>query len=84
MFTSTGALSNYGIGYVDDPVAKTVTAQVAVFGDANLDGTVNLLDLTALANHWKQTGYWAQGDFNYDGTVNLLDLTSWLRIGRNR
>ena len=45
-----------------------------LYGDANLDGTVNLLDLATLGQHWKQTGYWADGDFNYDGVVNLLDL----------
>ena len=75
MYTSTGSALGYGIGYVDDPVAMTVTAQVAVYGDTNLDGTVNILDLAALGQNWKQTGkHWADGDFNYDGTVNLLDL----------
>ena len=75
MFTSTGSALGYGIGYADDPVAMTVTAQVAVYGDANLDGTVNILDLAALGQNWKQTGkHWADGDFNYDGVVNLLDL----------
>ena len=75
MYTSTGSALGYGIGYSDNTTAKTVTAQVAVYGDANLDGTVNILDLAALGQNWKQTGrHWADGDFNYDGTVNLLDL----------
>ena len=52
-----------------------VTVKPAVFGDANLDGTVNILDLAALGQNWKQTGkHWADGDFNYDGVVNILDL----------
>ena len=73
MYTSTGSALGYGIGYADSGTA--VTAQVAVYGDANLDGTVNILDLAALGANWKQTGkHWADGDFNYDGTVNLLDL----------
>jgi hypothetical protein len=44
-------------------------------GDANLDGTVNLLDFNALAAHFGQSGVnWLAGDFSGDGTVNLLDF----------
>ncbi len=45
-------------------------------GDANLDGVVNVLDLGALANHYKTAGphHWTDGDFNEDGDVNILDL----------
>jgi hypothetical protein len=46
------------------------------FGDANLDGHVDLADLGALLAHYGQTGdlTWYDGDFNGDGTVNLSDL----------
>ncbi len=45
-------------------------------GDANLDATVNVLDLGALANHYGEPseGNWLVGDFNGDGEVNVLDL----------
>jgi len=44
-------------------------------GDANGDGCVDDLDLTALAVHWQQaTNLWEHGDFNGDGIVNDLDF----------
>ncbi len=45
------------------------------FGDAKLDGNVDVLDLAALANNFgKPDPAWAQGDFNGDGLVDVLDL----------
>jgi hypothetical protein len=44
-------------------------------GDANLDGTVDFLDLAALAQNYNMVGTTpAQGDFNYDGNVDFYDL----------
>ena len=45
-------------------------------GDANADGSVDLNDLIALANHYGDSAgaLWSTGDFNYDGAVNLNDL----------
>ncbi|HEY7115320.1 MAG TPA: dockerin type I domain-containing protein [Tepidisphaeraceae bacterium] len=44
-------------------------------GDANLDGTVDFLDLAALAQNYNGVGTApAQGDFNYDGRVDFYDL----------
>ena len=47
-----------------------------LYGDINLDGTVNVQDLAILAaNYRKQvTGGWLQGDFNNDGVVDVQDL----------
>ena len=61
-----------GLVYVDmGPIA------VAIPGDANGDGCVDDLDLTALAVHWQQaTDLWEDGDFNGDGIVDDLDLTA--------
>ena len=46
-----------------------------VRGDANLDWTVDYLDLGALATCYGMTAAaWSQGDFNADGQVDYLDL----------
>ena len=44
------------------------------FGDFNLDGTVSLLDLGILGDHYDMLGGWASGDANGDSIVVLLDL----------
>ena len=45
-------------------------------GDANLDGTVDINDLTIVLAHYNQTGMgWTQGEFTGDGTVDINDLT---------
>ena len=45
-------------------------------GDANMDWTVNVADLTLLLSNYNKTGMvWANGDFTSDGTVNVADLT---------
>ncbi len=65
----------HGLGWIDDPDAKELTVLYAFYGDANLDNSVNLLDLAELGANWHGVGKsWEQGDFNYDGVVNLLDL----------
>ena len=54
-----------------------VSQAVALPGDANGDGCVDDLDLTALAVHWQQsTNLWKDGDFDGNGIVNDLDLTA--------
>jgi hypothetical protein len=48
---------------------------VAVTGDANLDGRVDVGDLGILAAHWQRTEVrWGQGDFTHDGRVDAGDL----------
>ncbi|QDU70824.1 pentapeptide repeat-containing protein [Mucisphaera calidilacus] len=46
-------------------------------GDANLDNTVDLLDLAILADSFNTSddAYWWTGDFNEDLAVDLLDLS---------
>ena len=47
----------------------------ALPGDANLDGRVDVNDLTIVLTHFDQTGmFWGQGDFNGDGKVDVNDL----------
>jgi hypothetical protein len=45
------------------------------YGDADLNGLVNLSDFNRLAANFGASGaVWTQGDFNYDGLVNLSDF----------
>ena len=76
MYTSTGSVHGYGLSYVDDATAHTVTVQQALYGDATLDGGVTVEDLTKLLSNLGQSNaVWTQGDFNYDGSVTVEDLT---------
>jgi hypothetical protein len=58
---------------VDD---TSVVLRYTRYGDADLDGLVNLNDFNRLAASFGLTGdaLWTQGDFNYDGIVNLQDF----------
>ena len=48
----------------------------ALPGDANLDGRVDINDLTIVLANYNQTGMtWTQGEFTGDGTVDINDLT---------
>jgi autotransporter-associated beta strand protein len=44
------------------------------YGDANLDGLVNLADFNRLAAGFGSGTRWDQGDFDYNGIVNLADF----------
>jgi hypothetical protein len=69
---SSGLLQSFH-GVTVGPTA--VLVDVALLGDANLDGSVNLRDFNKLAGNFGQSGRtWHQGDFNYDGNVNLQDF----------
>ena len=47
-----------------------------LMGDANMDGKVDINDLTVLTNYNQSTGMvWTTGDFNGDGKVDINDLT---------
>jgi len=62
------------VSYAGDEVTVTLYDQLP--GDANLDGSVSLIDLSALGAHWLETGAdWFEGDFNFDGQVSLVDLS---------
>lgn len=71
--SSLADANHFGLGYVVRDEGQVV--HLTRFGDANLDGLVNLLDFNALAANFNGTfKYWWQGDFNYDGLVNLADF----------
>lgn len=65
--------SNEANGYLD--LGNSVEIKYTLFGDTNLDGTVDFTDFMHMSQHFTQTGVgWAQGDFNYDGVVNADDF----------
>jgi hypothetical protein len=55
--------------------ASSILIRYSRYGDADLNGTVNLADFNRLAAHFGSTdAFWSEGDFNYDGVVNLQDF----------
>jgi probable HAF family extracellular repeat protein len=57
-------------GFLLTPVPTTL------FGDAVLNGTVDINDLTIVLANYGQTGMtWTQGEFTGSGTVDINDLT---------
>ena len=79
-----GALT-LGSGAAGQPVAGQYAVQLdsagdgvetVLFGDANLDGNVDINDLTVVLANYGQTGMtWTQGEFTGSGTVDINDLT---------
>jgi hypothetical protein len=53
---------------------SAVLARYTRYGDANLDGQVNLADFNRLAAGFGTGTRWDQGDFDYNGIVNLADF----------
>ncbi len=75
-FQSTTATTANTLGWKADTINKLITVEYTLYGDANVDGSVNLSDLGFLGDNYGATSgaTWAMGDFNYDGKVNLSDL----------
>ena len=86
--SSNANATQLGVGYGEASALTSVPAvfgtvdstavllRLTRYGDANLDGQVNLQDFNRLASNFGLTGsgLWTQGDFNYDGNVNLQDF----------
>ena len=69
--------ATHGLGWADN--GSNMTVMYTLYGDTNLDGTVNGADLNTVLSNFNKTGMtWSQGDFNYDGTVNGADLNTVL------
>ncbi|WP_428389338.1 beta strand repeat-containing protein [Mucisphaera sp.] len=64
-----------GAGLAVTYTSTSILVTAALLGDANLDGTVDLIDLSALASNFGATAGWAGGSFNGDNTVDLIDLS---------
>lgn len=72
---SSSADGTRGLGYADDTVNHMFTVQSALYGDANLDATVDFNDLVIIAQNYNGTGKtWSQGDSTYDSNVDFNDL----------
>jgi len=77
---NSGTAGKYAVGYADHTEISAIpTGNVEVVytlaGDANLDGSVDILDYQQMAPHYDEAGAydWSQGDFNHDGQVDILD-----------
>ena len=72
---SSTADANHGLGWSDNGVSQ-ITIAYTLYGDAILDGKVDINDLTIVLSNYGKTGMtWSKGDFNYDGKVDINDLT---------
>lgn len=60
-------------------VGTAIQAEV-VLGDVNLDGAVNLLDISPFVDVIQGGTYQCEADINQDGLVNLLDVGAMVNI----
>jgi hypothetical protein len=82
--STAGASSlTYGVAFADsnDSVVGGLTSDqaeiaYALYGDCNLDGSVNGEDFLILATNFNEVAPqgWEDGDFNYESTVNASDF----------
>ncbi len=79
--TSSAVANQTGLGWKDDAASQSILVKYTYYGDANLDGQVDISDLGALATAWQTSAVWSQGDFDYSGFVDISDLgklaTNW-------
>ena len=58
-----------------NPGGTSILLSYTLLGDADINGTVDTSDFTAMSQNFGQTSStWVNGDFNYDGVVNALDF----------
>jgi hypothetical protein len=56
-----------------------LTPPEVLLGDANLDGTVNISDLSKVLTNYDKSGMvWSDGDFDGNGAVDITDLSKVL------
>ena len=64
---------------------STVLLRFTYYGDATVDGTVNLLDFNKLSANYNASGKrWGTADFNFDGNCNQLDFNALAGNYRNQ
>ncbi|HWP39848.1 MAG TPA: autotransporter-associated beta strand repeat-containing protein, partial [Tepidisphaeraceae bacterium] len=74
--TSNASDPARGLGWIDNTSARQLSIAYTYYGDANLDGRVDIRDLAALAGAWQSSGNWAAGDFDYNGFIDIADLSA--------
>ena len=90
LVTGPDSQASRGIGYGDwneDPLtvpAQDVEAKYVPVGDANLDGRVDLTDLTRAINNLGQSVGYYGGDILNQGMVNITDIAAIMNdLGAN-
>jgi hypothetical protein len=73
---ATDLFTSFSATFKGQPIDNTaILLAHTLYGDADLNGTVNLLDFNRLSSSFGGSGKrWSQGDFDYNGSVNLLDF----------
>jgi hypothetical protein len=91
--SSLANASTLALGYADNTVTglavfsgqsvdpTSILVKYTYYGDSDLDGDVDVVDLGNLASHWQTSSTWTGGDFDYTGSVDVGDLgllaTNW-------
>jgi hypothetical protein len=70
-----------GLGYVVNEDGSLICG-FAASGDTNLDGMVDVLDVSSMLTSGKfntsDSAAWSEGDFNYDRIIDILDISEML------
>jgi hypothetical protein len=70
-FPAIGSPASF-LGRPIDP--SSVLFRYTRYGDANLDGVVNLADFGRLAANFNTVGPWSSGNFDFDATTGIADF----------
>jgi len=69
------------LGWRDNTANTEVIIAYTYYGDADLNGQVDVADLGILATNWQTSGDWGKADFDYSGFIDVADLgllaTNW-------
>jgi len=70
-----GLVDSYDMDYLVRYLVTTSLGAGTEYGDFNLDGKVDTIDLTILGTYFGIGTTWSQGNANCDTTVDTVDLT---------